>query len=131
MAQCRVEVVAPQHRNGAAADPDAFGAAGWAIKDAGRLSELVHPLALVLAGFGSRGGRLLALLGRLLLGLVLREGRCRSNEQRGAEQRYDNTLTGRAHEKPMGDREGPEPPMQHRNRSSLRHLKTAPVRHWK
>ena len=85
VAQCRVEVVAPQHRNGTAPDPDAFGAAGWAIKDAGRLSELVDPLALVLAGFGRRGRRLLALFGRFLLGLVLRKGRCRSNEQRGAE----------------------------------------------
>jgi hypothetical protein len=60
VAERRIEVVAPQQVDDAAAEPDAFGIAGRAVEDAGGFGELVRLL------LGSGALPLLFLLGVVL-----------------------------------------------------------------
>ena len=62
-----IEVINPHQPNHAAAKPDTFGVAGWAIDDLGGFGEL-RGLALVFLGSVVGGGGILA---ALVLGMIV------------------------------------------------------------
>jgi len=93
MPEGRIEVVAPEQANHAAAEPDAFRVAGRPAQGAGSLGDFVDLLLAFLRGIGLRGigGRFLR-LGWLAVP-ALRKG-CRSEDsQSGRTAKHGKNLT--------------------------------------
>jgi hypothetical protein len=88
MAEGGIEVVAPKQVNHPAAQPDAFGIAGRASQDAGRLGDLVY---LFLGFLGRVGGRFLRL--RRLAIAALGEGRGNDKTSAGYATQHGDQLT--------------------------------------
>jgi hypothetical protein len=94
-----IEVIDPHQPNHAAAKPDTFGVAGWAIDNLGGLGELVGLALVILCGVGGVWGSGLA---RLILGMgvaALGEGASETeqNNKRGNREMAQDCVFGLEH----------------------------------